>query len=263
MKVEDSTSLVEIVGSTEHPTGASLVTLSNSHKCTLCSREFKTFHGKMKHVCEVKLTCGLCKKSYSQRKGHDCIEQRLEALRTTELTPDEAKTCVACGQWHASVKNINGFRRYHGVSLCADCYHIPEIYKETQSTWKRLCTFLVQSNQYRCYFCEEDCICSNTHQRLKRFEFDHLVPGLKEANIGQMVLEGVQWETILKELTQCRLLCVRCHSFVTFVQRNVGLTNKVDSSSYISFLPEMDKMVRSLLFMQQTPVIGKRKSLIP
>ena len=45
-------------------------------------------------------------------------------------------------------------------------------------------------------------------------ECDHV--GVKHYNISLMVTTGYKWETILKELTQCEIVCANCHRIRTY-----------------------------------------------
>jgi 5-methylcytosine-specific restriction endonuclease McrA len=42
-------------------------------------------------------------------------------------------------------------------------------------------------------------------------EMDHIDPRTKLFSISQAVKLGYSWETILKELEKCRVLCANCH----------------------------------------------------
>lgn len=50
--------------------------------------------------------------------------------------------------------------------------------------------------------------------------FDHKSGVNKIAGIGRMVTTGYKWETILKEIDKCDLVCANCHAIRTAKQQN-------------------------------------------
>lgn len=46
---------------------------------------------------------------------------------------------------------------------------------------------------------------------IRTFEFDHIDPSKKSFGISKAVAEGLKWESILREISKCRILCANCH----------------------------------------------------
>ena len=54
--------------------------------------------------------------------------------------------------------------------------------------------------------CEE---CGENHPAC--LDFNHLDRDLKEGNIGAMIWQGYKKESILEEMSKCKVLCANCH----------------------------------------------------
>jgi len=217
--------------------------MSEPFVCSTCERSYKTERGLQNHICDPARSCSKCGRKY---KGtHTCVVERLHRFEVKSRDVD--KTCDACGDWHPVTKNINQFRSYHDARLYADCYNIPEIHRETSLGWAKLHAYLISNNMTHCGYCHRPCLSPERGSKLRRFELDHVVPHHKNSNVGQMILEGRHWTTIEAELKHCRLLCVRCHSIVTFIQRQCGLDSKIDIDLYRSLEPTLSQTVRQIL----------------
>lgn len=48
--------------------------------------------------------------------------------------------------------------------------------------------------------------------------FHHRDPSQKDDNLGSMMGRGVAWETLLKEIEKCDVLCANCHAILTWAQ---------------------------------------------
>ncbi len=53
----------------------------------------------------------------------------------------------------------------------------------------------------------------------RALEFHHRDPSTKEYSISYMVTQAFTWETILKEISKCDVLCSNCHAILHFNER--------------------------------------------
>ncbi len=52
---------------------------------------------------------------------------------------------------------------------------------------------------------------------VEALDFDHTVP--KFRNVSQMAINGFSWESILKEIEKCDVVCANCHRSRTYNRR--------------------------------------------
>ena len=49
-------------------------------------------------------------------------------------------------------------------------------------------------------------------------QFDHIDPSTKKASVSRLMSGTRKWETILKEIEKCQVLCANCHARKTYSQ---------------------------------------------
>lgn len=137
------------------------------------------------------------------------------------------KVCDACHVHFPVCKNIHPMRRFKGVDLCWDCYNVSEIRQETNTLLTYLLMDDIRKGNTSCDLCHARLIDVDTQQRIRGFERDHIDPSTKCESVGKMVMMGCTLESILEENSKCRLLCIPCHSIVTYLEKHSGAENKV------------------------------------
>ena len=187
--------------------------------CADCGKSYLKIHTCKVGVCA---SCGLSLKNLAAHRCPvvTCMALDLRAL-WTHITTQSLPTCVACGVHHFLNKNIHGFRSYHGVLLCWDCYSIPEIQADIHARRRQLLSEEMRSPE--CRLCHRLLLDPVTGTVLCAYERDHVDVFAKVSTIWELLVTGVDMATIRREAAKCRLLCVRCHSAVTCAQRAVGL----------------------------------------
>ena len=80
------------------------------------------------------------------------------------------------------------------------------------------------------YLKEHPCVvCGEADLYLLQYDHNQ---GIKRQNVSEMIVNGFKWETILKEIAVCQVLCIRCHrkktardnGVITFIERlNMGV----------------------------------------
>lgn len=197
--------------------------------CSKCQVFYKT-----KHTCAAG-TCTHCHMFLKNLPAHKCPVQKLLQIQATDILPVEEKDiwkCEGCLQVHLVSKNCNGFHEYRGVSLCTDCFRIPEIQMEIQECYNRIYDYCFQNlGLSECAMCKVGLLMrvetTNRVVKIRNFEFDHVNMFNKTASIFQLVYKDpFDLESIKLEVSKCRMLCVRCHSYVTFAEKHMGLHHR-------------------------------------
>ena len=115
------------------------------------------------------------------------------------------KACVKCGRTKY---------KHKARGLCKLCYDAPYtregIYRKRR---ERIEDFKKLKSSLKCNLCGE------TH--LACLEFHHREASKKEKTVSRMVREASNFETILKEIAKCDILCANCHRKVTFPIRSL------------------------------------------
>ena len=112
---------------------------------------------------------------------------------------------------------------YNGATLCKDCMNINEIYNQIQKVKRDLNAMHVRNGTISCQICQSKLIDPISLKTLMKFEADHVDPFEKKYNISDLLFQHASIKTISIEICKCRILCLRCHSVVTYVQRESGL----------------------------------------
>lgn len=188
-------------------------------KCTVCHKSYKE-----RHTCHGG-RCPQCTRHVLDLRKHLCPVTKLQCIRTedvVQLSLERGKTCEGCHEHHPCIKNINGFRTFKGFDFCADCYTIPPITQETNALRQQLYSWDILSGNIDCVLCGKIVLNPQTVQPECRFERDHIDITTKTDCVGRMILDGARFDLICTEARKCRILCVRCHSVVTFAERYVG-----------------------------------------
>lgn len=137
----------------------------------------------------------------------------------------ETRQCVVCKQTK-SITEFNVRRRVTGErhTHCRDCQRIYKrnfylrnrehyLQRPAQEKEER-----IQRNRERIreYLSKHACVdCGESD--IIVLEFDHV--GKKDRPIADMVLAGISWEKILKEIQKCEVRCGNCHKKKTAQER--------------------------------------------
>ena len=164
-------------------------------------------------------TCDHCGKFLQNLKNHRCQVKKFKEFDPLSLTTDDWYTCEGCRRIGFAK---NKMREWYGISLCVDCYIIPEIQQIQKETGKLLRIHLIDTDRYSCAGCHELLIDPNTAEMLLSYELDHLDAKEKVQGVGNMLQRGLHLKEIILEADKCRALCVRCHAMVTRVEQKTG-----------------------------------------
>lgn len=86
------------------------------------------------------------------------------------------------------------------------------------------------SNKVQEYM-EEKCLnnckfCGKIRDSVNGFHFDHINMFDKNGSVGNMIWTGANIDKIKEEIQKCQLLCISCHSLVTYYEIKLGFTGK-------------------------------------
>lgn len=148
------------------------------------------------------------------------------------------KTCPVCLETNLSLFGPNKAKRDGLQTHCRKCKKISQDkwYAENKDkhiknvSIRRKQIVLESYTQSYLYLKEHPCIeCGETDLYLLQYDHNQ---GLKNQNISDLIANGIKWETILKEIELCQVLCIRCHrkktasdkGILTFIERlNMGV----------------------------------------
>lgn len=162
--------------------------------------------------------CNLCLRKCRNLAKHKCPVERLN--KEVGVLDKQPTKCDSCNSPFFSKKWINNWK---SVDLCVNCSSIPEISNEKQFLRDIVHCHLIATNQKNCDICDLEIFVGNNLHCVNKFELDHKNTFTKSYAVGFMCLEGYGVETILEELAKCRVLCVSCHSVVTYVENVCGV----------------------------------------
>jgi hypothetical protein len=176
--------------------------------CSVCGTTYVRAHTCKAGVCEV------CKVFYKNIGNHKCpitkcmqfICEGEEVIYTNMVGKGEQ--CDGCGLQFPVIKNIHGPKQFKGVTLCPDCYDIPEIKKETSNAFRVLLHDDIATRKTGCDICGIILIDAQSAKRVRYFERDHIDPATKTQSVGYMCMRGDPMQVILNENRLCRNLCI-------------------------------------------------------
>lgn len=169
--------------------------------CGLHSRKLDT------HVCAIRRWRKQSGTALADETERREFESRLRAYVETNV-----RTCSWCRQAHATKTSI---RTWKSQTYCVDCFYRCGFNDESESVFRRVRAWLLDRGLTQCETCRVPCIRDVTGDRLRNFELDHVRYWDKVDSVGNMVRSGADWTMIVTELEKCRVLCQRCHGFVT------------------------------------------------
>lgn len=191
--------------------------------CEACGIEYVR-----KHTCHAG-TCTMCQLPFRNLTTHKCaVRKCMEYLQhqTLDRIRDAIHTignqCEACGAHFPVIKNIYRPRLFKHILLCADCYDVPEIRRESSMRFDHVLMDDIFHGKIKCHLCMDPLIDPMTLRRIRYFERDHIDPSTKTMSVGLMCLQGAPLDQIIAENRLCRNLCISCHSIVTYVERQSG-----------------------------------------
>ena len=169
-------------------------------------------------------TCDLCAGHFKDVGKHKCPVSKCLNADPGKISQDAVTgACAGCETvYHTFNKHLS---LYKGVLLCADCLAHPAIVAENEYNMTVLRFFNIVQGKSYCELCDAALLDTVTGDRLRAYHHDHRDALLKTANICDLLRQGASVEEICAEASKCRLLCVACHSKVTYAEMSTGYFN--------------------------------------
>ena len=136
---------------------------------------------------------------------------------------DDGPTCDGCGTQHFANKNERGLRNYKGVDLCADCYTIPEVERNTLRMFIGLTMLDIQMRKTCCAICTAGLIDPQTGYTFADFKRVYIDVFDMQSPVWALVTNGSNWATVKAASDKCRNVCTRCHSAISTAKRKIGI----------------------------------------
>jgi hypothetical protein len=100
-------------------------------------------------------------------------------------------------------------------SVCNTCF-----YKKRDELSNKVQEYIAEQCLNNCKFC------GKIRDSVKGFHFDHINMFDKNGSVGNMIWTGDNIDKIKEEIHKCQLLCISCHSLVTYYEIKLGFTGK-------------------------------------
>jgi hypothetical protein len=153
-----------------------------------------------------------CKEMYSEIPWLDLL-QRPKSISSVVEKITFTK-CEQCNENKCTIQS-DPFRTWKEKKICDTCFS--KTATEREEIWNLISNY----NPIQCSFCN-----IKKENKDERFHYDHINMFDKEESICIMISEGVPIETIYKELDKCQILCVSCHSIITYIENALGFTQQ-------------------------------------
>jgi len=100
-------------------------------------------------------------------------------------------------------------------SICKTCY-----YKKREELSNKIQKYMDEHGFNTCKFC------GIIRDSVNGFHLDHINMFDKAGSVGNMIWNGANIEKIKEEIHKCQLLCISCHSLVTYYEQKLGFIDK-------------------------------------
>lgn len=152
------------------------------------------------------------KKLYTEIPPVELIDRPLLLEDIKQYINANIVECQRCQCKLRSI-NTNTVRIWHKLPICDTCWGFYEA--DRDDIWDSIYNQVNMS----CVICNK-----KQNNKCERFHFDHINMFNKSGSVCTMVNEGVDLDIILKEISQCQVLCLECHHIVTKLESQLGFT---------------------------------------
>ena len=130
--------------------------------------------------------------------------------------------------------------------VCNTCY-----YKKRDELSNTVQSYMDERCLNNCKFC------GKIRDSVNGFHFDHINMFDKNGSVGNMIWTGMNIDKIKEEIDKCQLLCISCHSLVTYYEVKLGFTAKKKHKIQGLGPIYADKMERIYKLIAETVERGK------
>ena len=138
-------------------------------------------------------------------------------------------------------------KRWGDITICGSCY-----YKKKEELSNKIQKYIDELGINTCKFC------GKIRDSVNGFHFDHINMFDKMGSVGNMIWTGANIDKIKEEIHKCQLLCVSCHSLVTYYEHKLGFIDKKKrqiSGLGAIYAEKMEKIYK--LIAETVAVVGK------
>lgn len=138
----------------------------------------------------------------------------------------ETKLCPKCGETKP-LSEYYSCKSKKVASYCNKCFkeYKKEYHKKNSKKYSRVRYEKKKKRKKEIrrliyeYKKDKPCVDCNEIHPPWAMDFDHIDPSEKEFNISNAARSELSWETILKEIEKCDLVCALCHRYRTHGQK--------------------------------------------
>jgi len=210
----------------------------------------------------IMVKCGRCKKEGHNRTGCYIIPDVIviesieydniippvkipkRALTDDEIIEEIKQKQSDCSECKSSV--YYKLKKWGDTDICYPCYH-----HHRQILSDTIQAYMVEQGLNACKFC------GKIRNSVNGFHLDHINMFNKDGSVGNMIWTGQNIDEIKKEIHKCQLLCISCHSLVTYYEIKLGFIGQ--KSRKVQGLQQeyADKMERIYRLISETVLRGK------
>ena len=106
-------------------------------------------------------------------------------------------------------------KQWGDTTICNTCY-----YKKRDELSDKIQQYMEEHGINTCKFC------GKLRDSVNGFHFDHINMFDKMGSVGNMIWTGADIDKIKNEIQKCQLLCISCHSLVTYYEQKLGFIDK-------------------------------------
>jgi len=106
-------------------------------------------------------------------------------------------------------------KHWGDITICKACY-----YKKREELSNKIQKYMDEQGLNKCKFC------GIIRDSVSGFHLDHINMFDKSGSVGNMVWNGANIDKIKEEIHKCQLLCISCHSLVTYYEQKLGFIDK-------------------------------------
>ena len=137
-------------------------------------------------------------------------------IKKTEITDNEIIAEIKskynkCAECNGGV--YYKLRQWGEQQLCNSCY-----FPKKDELSEKIQIYMYEQGFNSCKFC------GKVRDSLAGFHLDHINMFNKDGAVGNMIWNGVDIAKIKEEIGKCQLLCISCHSLVTYYENKLGFT---------------------------------------
>jgi hypothetical protein len=178
---------------------------------------------------------------------------RISESDIEQLMNNLENKCNNCNKQKYNTLLLWGENKY-----CEECHY--ELFNaDILNRWKQIGEYSYKTGKDVCNICNKKYDFS--HQSLCKFNFDHKNMFEKSNTIYTMNKQGINLDSIYKEIDLCQLLCVSCHNIITNIEQKTGF-NRIKINMTKEFNKTNDNEQKEKIMNQYSEIYEKYMNTI-